>query len=336
MGIRFVRLPSPRRAAAAGGRAPSAPRGGACAAAARCAARALIAACAAAASGAAAPAEAARLRVAASTTDLASIAASVGGGRIEAFAIARPTADVHRVEALPSHMVRVSRARVYLKVGLGLDQWADAVIDGSRNARLEVVDCSRGVRVLEKPAGRVDYAMGDVHPGNPHYWLDPRNGAVVARTVAEALARVDPEGAAGYRARAAEFAEACAAAWTRERAHAEAMGIRTVFTYHRSWTYFADAFGFEIAGTVEPVPGIPPTARHLASLVEVARRRGVPVLIREPYFSGEAGRFLARQAGVREVIAAASCADAAPGSYLAHIDAVLAAIDPASAGKGHP
>lgn len=285
----------------------------------------------------AAPAAAAPIRVVGSITDLASIAASVGGDRVEVSAIARPTADVHRVEALPSHMVRVARAQVFLKVGLGLDPWADAIIDGSRNAKLTVVDCSRGIRVLEKPAGRVDASMGDVHPGgNPHYWLDPRNGGIVARTVAEALARVDPAGAAGYRERAEAFARQCEAAWTRERAHAESLGFKTVFTYHRSWSYFADAFGLEVAGTVEPVPGIPPTARHLASLVGIAKQRRVPVLIREPYFSGEAGKFLAREAGVREVVASASCADATPGSYLAHVDAVLDDLDPASAGKGHP
>jgi zinc/manganese transport system substrate-binding protein len=280
---------------------------------------------------------AAPVRVAASTTDLASIAASVGGDRVEVSAIARPTADVHRVEALPSHMVRVGRARVYLKVGLGLDQWADAIIDGSRNAKLEIVDCSRGVRVLEKPAGKVDASMGDVHPeGNPHYWLDPRNGAVVARTVAEALGRVDPAGAEVYRARAEGFAKECEAAWARERAHAEALGFRTVFTYHRSWVYFAEAFGLEVASTVEPVPGIPPTARHLAALVTLAKERKVPVLIREPYFAADAARFLARAAGVRDVVASASCADAAPGSYLAHLDAILTDLSPAAGGKGHP
>src|SRR6266511_5188432 len=85
----------------------------------------------------------AKLRVAASTNDLASIAASVGGDQVEVFAIARPSADPHRVEALPSYMVKVSRARVYLKVGLGLDQWAQAIVDGSRNASVQIVDCSQ-------------------------------------------------------------------------------------------------------------------------------------------------------------------------------------------------
>ncbi|MEY4374281.1 MAG: hypothetical protein RL760_447, partial [Candidatus Eisenbacteria bacterium] len=68
----------------------------------------------------------AALKVCASTNDLASIAATVGGASVEVFAIARPSSDPHRIEALPSHMLKVARAQLYLKVGLGLDPWADA------------------------------------------------------------------------------------------------------------------------------------------------------------------------------------------------------------------
>jgi len=268
-----------------------------------------------------------KIKVAASIPDLASIASSVGGDQVECFAIAKATADAHRVEVLPSYMVKVSKANVYLKGGLGLDQWSDAIIDGSRNDKLAVVDCSAGVNVLEKPAGAVDASMGDVHPnGNPHYWLDPRNGGVIARTIAEALGRVDPAHAADYQSRAQQFAQQCDAAYAADRKIADAIPNRVVFTYHRSWPYFANAFGFEIAGQAEPVPGIPPTARHLADLVSIAKSRKIAVLIQEPYFSADAGKFLQREAGVQSVVMPLSCDSAEAGSYLAHIDAVLKAL----------
>jgi len=269
----------------------------------------------------------AKLRVVASINDLASIAASVGGDRIEAASIARSGADVHRVEVLPSYMVRVARADVFLTIGLGLDRWADAIIEGSRNAKLAIVDCSAGVPLLEKPTGKVTAAMGDVHPdGNPHYWLDPRNGAIVARTIAEALAQADPPGADGYRRRAEAFAAECESAWQGYKAKADALPSRLLLTYHRSWSYFANAFGFEVADNVEPVPGIPPTARHLADLVEVVKRRGVPVLIQEPYYSPDAGRFLERQTGIRIVVDAPSCAGPDAGAYLSHFGVLMQAI----------
>ena len=286
----------------------------------------LLAALPAAAAGA--------VTVVASTNDLASIAASVGGERVEVAAIARPSADVHRVELLPSYMVRVSKAQLYLKIGLDLDRWADRVIDGSRNARLRVVDCSAGVRILEKPTGRVDASMGDVHPGgNPHYWLDPRNGAVVAGTVAEALAELDPAHAEEYRARAQAFGRDAEAVRERGRQAAAALPAKTLLTYHRSWTYFGDAFGLEIAGTVEPVPGIPPTAKHLAGLVKLVRERRVPVLLQEPYFSAEAGKFLTRESGVRVLVRSASCERPEAGSYLAHLEGVLRDLAAGTPGK---
>jgi zinc/manganese transport system substrate-binding protein len=269
--------------------------------------------------GLAAPA-AAKMRVAASINDLASIAASVGGDQVEVFAIARPNADPHRVEALPSYMVRVSRAQVYLKVGLGLDQWADAIIDGSRNARLRTVDCSQGVTVLEKPTGPVNASMGDVHPnGNPHYWLDPRNGAVCAQTIAKALGEADPAHAADFAKRAAAFSAEADAAWKSGRQQADRLPVKDILTYHRSWPYLASAFGLEIQGTIEPVPGIPPTAKHLAGLLQLVKNRHIQVLVEEPYFSTDAGKFLARQTGIRPVVESASCDQPVAGSYLAHI-----------------
>lgn len=269
----------------------------------------------------------AKVRVAASTNDLASIANRIGGDHVEVFAIARANADPHRVETLPSYMVKVSRAQVYLKVGLGLDQWADALLDGSRSDKVLLVDCSKGVRVLEKPSGKVDASMGDVHPdGNPHYWLDPRNGAVVGRNIAEALARVDAPHAALYQVNAEAFAKEAAACYERNRAKATQLPDKAIFTYHRSWSYLADAFGLEVVATIEPVPGIPPTAKHLSGLVQSAKARKVNVLLQEPYFSAEAGRFLTRQAGVRVVVQSSSCQGLEAGSYLAHFDALIGAL----------
>jgi ABC-type Zn uptake system ZnuABC Zn-binding protein ZnuA len=264
------------------------------------------------------------IRVVASINDLASIAAEVGGGQVEVQAVARPNTDVHRVEVLPSYMVRVSRADLYLMVGLGLDGWADQIIDGSRNNHLVILDCGRGITPLDRPTGKVDASMGDVHPdGNPHYWLDPRNGAIVAGEIAEALGRLDPANSERYRQRAAELQRKAEALLAEKKTSVAAMPVRVIFTYHSSWVYLGAAFGLEIAASVEPVPGIPPTAGHLQKLIGIAKERNVSVLLQEPYFSDEAGSFLAREAGVRVVKASASCDEPAAGSWLQHIGSVL-------------
>jgi len=269
------------------------------------------------------PAHAA-IKIAASTTDLGSIAKSVGGDLVEVVAIARPNADPHRVEVLPSYMVRVAKAQMYLKIGLGLDQWADAIIEGSHNGKVAVVNCSDGVSVLEKPTGKVDASMGDVHPdGNPHYWLDPGNAAVVARNIAAQLSKLDAANGALYVKNAGTFAAAAQALAASGAAAVQKLPSREIITYHRSWSYFAHAFGLDVVQTIEPIPGIPPTAHHLQELVDIIQQRKVPVALQETYFSEEGGAFLKRQTGIRLLAVTASCDDTSAGSYLAHLQSVL-------------
>lgn len=266
----------------------------------------------------------AAVRIVASTNDLASIASYVGGDRVQVMAICRATGDPHRVEVLPSYMVRVAKADLYLKVGLGLDQWADAIIDGSHNGRLEVVDCSAGVSVLEKPTRKVDASEGDVHSdGNPHYWLNPANGAVVAKTIAVTLSRLDPTGTAGFEARAAEFAQAATALSARCLATGVGLSSRSIITYHRSWSYLAAACGLEVVSTMEPVPGIPPTGRHLKELVDIIKLRRVSLVLSESYFAADAGKFLTRETGVRVVVASPSCANPSASSYFEHFEELI-------------
>ncbi len=269
----------------------------------------------------------AKITVGASLPDLASIASYIGGDNVEVFSIVRSTSDPHSVDVLPTYMVRVARADIYLKVGLGLDQWADQIIEGARNSKLKIVDCSAQVSVLEKLTGKVDASMGDVHPnGNPHYWLDPANGVLIAATIADALVAIDPEHAEAYRANLERFrseTEQKLSAWKIE---SDKVTNHSIVTYHSSWSYFARAFGFDIAAKVEPIPGIPPSASHLALLANTIREDKVRVVIQEPYFSDDGAKYLARETGITMTKLSPSCTDVSAESYFAHFDQILAAL----------
>jgi zinc/manganese transport system substrate-binding protein len=166
----------------------------------------------------------------------------------------------------------------------------------------------------------VDASQGDVHPeGNPHYWLDPRNGAAVARWLAERFASLRPVHEDLYRANAESFAREIESRLPRWRERLE--GARFV-EYHRSWIYLSERFDLEIVGQVEPLPGIPPSARHLARLAETVRARGVRVVVRDTYHPASPVEFLERETDVTTAILPSSCDEPAPESYLAHFDRV--------------
>jgi len=268
---------------------------------------------------------AAAVQVVTSTTDIKSIAEFIGGDRISVKSITTGKDNPHFVEVLPSYMVMVSKASLYLKIGLGLDFWADPIIDGSRNGRLKVADCSEGIEVLQKPSGPVDASMGDIHPqGNPHYWLDPRNGLIMARNIEKALAGIDPDGAKLYEANLQKFArelETRIEAWQRA---AEPLKGLEIVTYHNSWPYLAAFLGIKTAGFVEPKPGIEPTASHIAELIDLMKSRGIQVIGKEPYFAEKAPRVIAAGTGARVIDLPPSVGAVQEASdYFALFDAIL-------------
>lgn len=245
----------------------------------------------------------AKVRVVASTSDLASIAGMVGGDLVETESIVTGKKDPHFVEILPSYMIKVARADIYLKVGGDLDYWADRIIDGSQNATLLIVDCSHDVEFLEKPTTRIDASQGDIHrQGNPHYWLDPQNGTIVARAIADALTKVDPANAGAYQAGLERFNEELARRMEEWRQLAEPLRGVEIITYHNSWPYFARAFGVSVVGFVEPKPGIEPTPSHTAQLISLVKSRGIRIIGREPYFSSRTPDSIARQTGAVVVV----------------------------------
>jgi len=95
---------------------------------------------------------------------------------------------------------------------------------------------------------------------------------------------------------------------------------------HRRQSDVAHLFLEQIAGEAEPVPGIPPTAKHLGELVALIKARKIPILLQEPYFSDDAGKFLARETGLRVVVASQSCDASTAGSYLTHFQDVMGAL----------
>jgi zinc/manganese transport system substrate-binding protein len=232
------------------------------------------------------------LRVVTSTEDLASIAREIGGDRVDVTALARGYQDPHFVDPKPSFILAMNRADLYIAVGRDLELgWLPPLVTSSRNAKVQpgasgYLDASRNVRILEIPTGQITRAMGDVHPlGNPHYWLEPENGRLIAAAIRDKLSELSPSDAATFARRYDDFGRRLSAAETRwDAAMAPYRGAKVV-TYHRSWPHFMERFGLEVVGYVEPKPGIPPSPLHTIQLIEEMKREDVALIIVEPYFN---------------------------------------------------
>lgn len=245
-----------------------------------------------------------KLRIITATTDLTSLAQEVGGDKVDAESISRGYQDPHFVEAKPSFLLKLRKADLLIVVGLELEiGWLPPLIAQSSNPNIQVsapgyLDASRFARILEIPTGQVTRAEGDVHPqGNPHYWLDPDNGLRVAKGIVDKISEMRPNDAAYFAARYTAFEQHLKQADEQWKAQLKGYAGRKIVTYHRSWPNFAEHFGLNVVGYVEPRPGIPPSPQHTVELIGQMKRDGVKVIVVEPYFDLKTPNAVARDTG---------------------------------------
>jgi zinc/manganese transport system substrate-binding protein len=250
-----------------------------------------------------------KLTVVTSTEDLASIGREVGGDHISIEALARGYQDPHFVEAKPSFILKLQKADLLVAVGRELEiGWLPPLIQQSRNSKIQpgsqgYLDASLGATILEIPDSTITRAMGDVHPqGNPHYWMDPENGKRIGKEIADKLSEIRPGDRAYLQQRLADFTTRLDAAEKRWLAQMAPYKGTKVVTYHRSFPNFAERFGLDIVGYVEPKPGIPPTPQHTLDLINEMKRQNVKIVLVEPYFDLKTPNAIGRDTGAQVLV----------------------------------
>lgn len=272
---------------------------------------------------------AADLSVVATLPDLAALARAIGGDDVEVTALAPPNQDPHYVDPRPNLILPLNRADLLVVNGLELEVgWLPPLQVAARNGDIQTggpgyFDASTAVRRLDVPTGKIDRAMGDVHPGgNPHFLYDPRQARRVAAALATHMARLDPGNAAAYTRRAAAFDARLAALADREAARFAALPAakRRVVTYHASLTYLFDWLDVEAVQTVEPRPGIPPTPAHTAQVLSTMKTRDVRRVVQESFYPRKTSETLARLVDGAVVVLPGSARFDEGEGYVAHID----------------
>jgi zinc/manganese transport system substrate-binding protein len=253
-----------------------------------------------------------QVKVVTTLPDLQSITEMIGGDHVDVFSIATGFQNPHFVDPKPSYILRLSRADMFVTVGLDLEiGWVPPLLNSARNAKIQIggegyVDVSKGVPLLQVPAN-TSREGGDIHIyGNPHYWLDPDNGKLIARNSYDVLVRLDPDHQADFAANLEQFdsrLDEKVAGWNETM---QPFAGAKIIAYHNEWPYFEQQFALQIVDFLEPKPGIPPTPSQLAKVIETMKRDGINVIITSPYFTTDSADLVARHAGGKVVVLATS------------------------------
>ncbi len=232
----------------------------------------------------------------------------IGKDRIDVVSLARGDYNPHIIIPKPSFIAKVRRADLLIINGGQLEiGWLPQIIKQANNGNVQpgergFLDLSMSVHLMDVPTS-VSRALGDVHPdGNPHFFLDPDNVPIIAKTIADRMGELDPDNQTFFDANEKEFV----ALWQQKTKEWEEklkplQGTKVV-EYHKIFDYFLKRFGFVLAGTIEPIPGIPPTTKHIAEVEELIKREGVKYILQDVFNPDDASKYLASRLNVKLVV----------------------------------
>jgi len=243
--------------------------------------------------GSGAPADSQRLTVSATTTQVADIVREVGGSAVSVGQILTPNSEAHDYEPRPSDVASVADSKLLFISGLGLDSWADKLIEQSGSSA-SVVDLGALAPVKRTVAS--DRATTD-----PHWWHDLSNVEAATGEVERALIAADPKDRAQISANAARYRAqvrrtdreigACIGKLPRSQ--------RLIVTDHDAFVYFTERYGITSVGAVFPSTSTQgqASAGDVAALERLIEAKKVKAIFPESSLNAALARRIASDTG---------------------------------------
>ena len=236
------------------------------------------------------------------------LALVLGGDNIKVSSATNALQDPHYIQARPSLISRVGRADLIVCSGAQLEiGWLPMLLRKGNNPKdmpgsPGFLEASQYIKRLDVTTDN-DRSQGDVHPqGNPHIQTNPHNILLVADAMTERMVQLDPTNTDIYQKNLADFRQRWTVAMAGWEERASVLQGKRVIAHHKSWIYLENWLGLEEVATLEPVSGIPPTASHLGSLLDRFGESGADYIIRAPFQSEKASKWLSERTGIPAVL----------------------------------
>lgn len=226
-----------------------------------------------------------KLNVVTSIPDIADMVKEIGGDRVKVTALATGREDLHAVPARPSFLPLLNRADLLFTLGLDAEHaWLPALAEQARNPKITEgqpgwISLNEGVTVLNVPT-KLDRSEGEQHPnGNPHFNVGPHAGVTMAENICNVLCEFDPEGHDLFHKNCEIYSGTVTSKVNELKKRGEILKGKKVIAYHEDIAYLCEFYGMEQIATIEPKPGVPPTASHSKNVETVAKSKGAELII---------------------------------------------------------
>ena len=222
-----------------------------------------------------------KIQVVVSIPPLADFVESVGKDKVEVTIMVPAGASPHTYEPRPSQLKTVSRAKMYVKVGSGVEfelTWMEKLI--GINKEMMVVNSSEGIEVIAN---------------DPHVWLSPANARIMVGNICGGLIKIDPENEEYYVQNKNQYLDQLTELDEFIRQRLGGITRKKFMVYHPSWGYLAREYG------LEQIPiehaGKEPTAKEIKDAVEMAKKHNIKVVFVSPQSTTKSAEVIAKEIG---------------------------------------
>lgn len=250
----------------------------------------------------------AHLNIAVSYPYIGALTKTIGGEHITTTVLAKGNWDPHFIIPRPSLITKVRNADALIMNGAQLEiGWLPPLINRAGNPKTSpssatFLNLSHHIELINKPS-EVDRKDGDIHPdGNPHFHLDPSNILLLANTIKKFLISIDKEHHEIYEKNYADFSENWNKKmdiWNQKMSNKKSL---KVIQFHDNLAYFNKAYGLISVGTIEPLPGIPPSSRHTIKTIELIKKEQPCCILHDVYHSTKTADFISEKTGIKIVL----------------------------------
>ena len=241
--------------------------------------------------------EVAKIEVSATIFPIYDIARQIAGDEIEVHLLIAPGESPHTFNPTPSTKEEIEHSEIIFAIGNELDTFVTDI--SSNQEKIIIVDKNLTLIKYEDEHDDHDKHGDEKHDDekhddhdhhahgeyDPHDWLDPMNAKVMAVTIADALAQLDPANAESYNSRSSAFAAEIDALHTELVKLAELAHDKSFITFHDSMAYLVTRYDLSLAGTFEPTGAEEPSPQYLHELSEVVEHDNVLAIFSEPQLS---------------------------------------------------
>lgn len=262
--------------------------------------------------------------------DFASITKSIGRDLVSVESLVSGSKNMHYIKARPSMILKLRDADLLIRLGMGQDKWIDGLIHVAKNPsifpnKIGYLDASKTIDKLEVPTQNVSAAMGDTHiSGNPHYWLSPYNGIVIARSICDHLIQISPKDKSIFEKNYTMFVNELNTNISKWKSKIAPLKNYEFITYHKVWPYFFQAFDLTPIGELEPLPGIRPTTRHLVNLEKSIKSTDAKtIVLTANFYANTIGKKFAKKIDAPFVSASTNVGDKNISNYFELFDTII-------------